>query len=74
MKPPCKDCITIAICRVRARSIRALLHTCQLADNYIDPPDGVLRPGKERPMYRRTRINKIRKLLGLKKVSKRKRF
>jgi hypothetical protein len=26
---------------------RALLHTCQLADNYIDPPDGVLRPGNE---------------------------
>ena len=69
MKAPCKDCIILALCRARVKPSGRLFIICSLIDKYIDPPDGVFmhRGGVERPMHRQTRINKVRKTLGLKK-------
>jgi hypothetical protein len=36
----------------------------------MDPPDGDFVHRKERYMYRQTRINKVRRALGLKKARK----
>jgi hypothetical protein len=69
MKPPCQDCITLAICRAKIRIDKGM-KVCKLIPKYIDPPDGIYRKGRERPMYRQTRINKVRKALGLRKSRK----
>lgn len=67
MKTPCQDCITLAICRSKLRAFGEL-RVCPLLCKYVDPPDGIYVEGKERYMYRQTRINKVRKALGLKKA------
>ena len=76
MNPPCKDCITLGLCRARVKPSGILFIECSLIDRFIDPPDGVFmhREGVERPMYRRTRINEVRQALGLKKQRKSKAY
>ena len=63
MKVPCKECICLAICRTKVRDTRSLNGIdCIIAYNYVDYLNK-----DERPMYRQTRMNKVRKALGLKK-------
>ena len=66
MKVPCVDCITFSMCKQKHRLKKGLpipVAFCPIVVNYIDQP--CRQP--EHPMYRRTRINKLRKVFGLKK-------
>jgi hypothetical protein len=65
MKVPCKECICLATCRAKARSANnanPLVIDCTIVYSYLDYFNK-----HERPMYRQTRVNKVRKALGLKK-------
>lgn len=66
MKVPCKDCLTLAICRAKVRQPRWTI-MCPLINAYSAP-----RTPNELPMYVQTRINKVRKTLGLKKARRQK--
>ena len=69
MKVPCRDCLTLAICRQKIKGeLNLTISFCPLLNSYVY--DKKLY-GK-RPMYRYSRINKVRKALGLRKVSNRK--
>jgi hypothetical protein len=65
MKVPCKECICLATCRAKVRSANSanpIDIDCIIAYSYMDYFNV-----DERPMYRQTRLNKVRKALGLKK-------
>lgn len=67
MKAPCKNCLTLSMCKQKRRIKKELpipVAFCPLVVNYIN--QSCRQP--ERPMYRRTRINKVRKVFGLKKL------
>ena len=62
MKAPCVDCLTLSICRQKVYTKRSIeVITCPFVRRYIDALMN------ERPMYMYTRVNKVRKALGLKK-------
>lgn len=69
MKPPCRECITFPMCKSRLNE-DGRVEVCSLVQKYVDPPDGIYDENRERPMYRQTRINKIRKSFGIKKARK----
>lgn len=62
MKVPCKDCLTLAICRQRVNYFKVAL--CPLIRKYINSKEML----ENHPMYRAARVNKVRKQLGLKKM------
>lgn len=67
MKVPCKDCLTLAICRQKINTTRFQQVTrCPLVVKYVNDVYVL----NCQPMYRRARINKVRKQLGLKKTRK----
>jgi hypothetical protein len=62
MKCPCKDCLTLGICKGKIGNISQLeIEFCPLVENYIYSKEIM----SKRPMYRKTRINKIRMVLGM---------
>jgi hypothetical protein len=64
MKPPCKDCLTLAICKGKVGTISQLeIDDCPLVSKYINSEEML----SKRPMYRDSRINKIRVIFGFKK-------
>jgi hypothetical protein len=69
MKVPCKDCLTLAICKQKIKTIRALeIDMCPLVQNYMNSDEMI----RKRPMYRRARANKVRKIFEYRKLEGRK--
>ncbi len=64
MKCPCKDCLTLAICKGKVGTISQLeIDLCPLVEKYINSKEIM----RKRPMYVRTRVNKVRIVLGIPK-------
>ena len=69
MKVPCRDCLTLAICRQRVRGeFNLTISFCPLINSYVYDK----KLFDKRPMYRYARVNKVRRALGLRKVRHRK--
>ena len=71
MKPPCRNCLVLAICRAKVKQPTWTI-PCPLIKEYIQSPIFILHKC-ENEMYMRNRLNKVRKALGLKKLHKVKR-
>ena len=69
LKVPCRDCLVLSKCRQKINSVRAFeINICPMVNSYINS-DEIMR---KLPRYRQARVNKIRKILGYRKLKERK--
>ncbi len=66
MKVPCKECITLARCRIRAQDLLdTSVLSCPLVRKFIDPPERNM--GVMYAEYRTRQVQRIRKVMGFRK-------